>query len=173
MYEALQYFGKDQATRKNIEDDARRYADLGISSFNAGKIRHKYGNLEFDLEPEEESSGTRNYIGMSKMLSIVMKNGGIAIIDEFDAYLHFNMFKSLLNKFLDSSHNQAGGQILITTHNLGIFNLVDPKHQIVLTVKDNSGATKLRTIQDRADANYMQKYLNNEYGALPTIHDDI
>lgn len=172
MYDALRYFDRDKETKKNVERDAKRYADLGINAFNSGRIRHKYGDIEFDLDPDQESSGTRNYISMYKMIKIVLDNGGIAIIDEFDAYLHFNMFKSLLNMFFEPSINKRGGQLLLTTHNLGIFSIVDPKHQILLAEKNNNGSTVLYKIKDRPDANFLQKYLGGYYGALPTIHEE-
>lgn len=172
MYDALRYFDRDEATKKSVERDAKRYADLGISGFSGGKIKHKYGDLEFSLDPDDESSGTRNYISLYKMIKVVLDEGGIAIIDEFDAYLHFNMFKSLISKFFDPTLNKKGGQLIMTTHNLGVFGLVDPNRQILLAEKKH-GATVLKRIKDRADANHLQRYLGNFYGALPAIDDEV
>lgn len=170
VYDAMRYFGRDEETKKRMETETRTYADFGISGIGDEVIRHKYANgVEFDLEPEEESSGTANFMSISRMIDVVLRDGGIAVIDEFDAYLHPRMFASLLNKFFDPNKNKGKGQLLITTHNLDIFNLIDPKYQLLLVEKSAGGSSELRQIRARADANHLQKYLAGEYGALPDI----
>lgn len=171
VYNALHYFSRDETSKKRAEKEVRRYADLGISSIGSnGMIKHKFGEVQFEIEADEESSGTRHYLGISKMIDVALNEGGIAVIDEFDAYLHPNMFASLLQKFFDPKMNKKQGQLLITTHNLEIFRLLDPKYQLVLTEKDRGGATKVKRIKDRADANHLTRYIEGAYGALPEIN---
>lgn len=172
VYDALRYFNRDADSKKIAENEVRKYADFGISHIgNNGTIKHKFGDIQFEIEIDEESSGTRHYLGLSKMIDVVLRRGGIAVIDEFDAYLHPNMFASLLKKFFDPKINKKHGQLLITTHNLAVFTLLDAKYQLLLTSKEN-GATKVKRIKDRADANHLIRYIEGAYGALPKIDNE-
>jgi len=158
VYDALRYFGRDENTKKRMERETKIYADFGISSIGNEMIRHRYGNgVEFELDPEEESSGTVSFMNISRMIDAVLRDGGIAVVDEFDAYLHPRMFASLINKFFDTKINIGRGQLLMTTHNLNIFNLIDPKQQLLLVEKNDQGSTEVRYIRGRADANHLQK----------------
>ncbi len=42
----------------------------------------------FELELEEESSGTHQLLALKARVDHVLKHGGVALIDELNAYLH-------------------------------------------------------------------------------------
>jgi uncharacterized protein len=171
-YRALHYFESHESSKKMAEKDVRRYADLGIDSFGKhGVIKHKFGDKTFELELENESSGTHQYIALRRMMDEALEKGGLVVVDEFDAFLHPQMFASLVSKFLDPKHNKGQAQLLLTAQDLLILNALD-KYQVNLAKKSDRGVTTLRRLDSvrkgvRADENYLAKYMKGVYGSWP------
>jgi len=171
-YRALHYFESHESSKKLAEQDVRRYADLGIESFGKhGLIKHKFGEKTFELELENESSGTHQYIALRRMMDEALEKGGLVIVDEFDAFLHPQMFASLVQKFLDPQFNKGRAQLLLTAQDLLILNALD-KYQINLAKKSDRGVTTIRRLDTvrkgiRSDENYLAKYMKGVYGAWP------
>lgn len=171
-YRALHYFEKHEASKKLAEQDVRRYADLGIDSFGQhGVIKHKFGSKTFELDLENESSGTHQYIALRRMMDEALEKGGLVVVDEFDAFLHPQMFASLVQKFLDPNFNKGRAQLLLTAQDLLILNALD-KYQINLAKKSDRGVTTIRRLDTvrkgtRSDDNYLAKYMKGVYGSWP------
>lgn len=168
-YRALSQYEDNVAVREQAEADVRRY-DLGIQSFGKdGTILHRHGESTFELEIDEESSGTQQFIGLKDMVYHVLQNGGIAIIDELNAYLHPLMSEAIIKKFLDPEINTAKGQLLFSTHDLQVFEMLD-KYQISLAEKDQLGVTSIKRFDTqprlRPTDNYIKKYLAGVYGGI-------
>lgn len=171
-YGALSYYEDHKISKKRAEEDVKRYADLGIDSFGKnGLIRHRFGEKTFDLDLDNESSGTHQYILLRRMMDDALDKGGVVVIDEFDAYLHPQMFSSLVSKFLDPAINKGRAQLLMSAQDLLILNSLD-KYQINIAEKNDRGATKVERLDElrkgiRADENYLAKYMKGIYGAWP------
>jgi AAA15 family ATPase/GTPase len=150
--------------------------DISIGGYDAkkGTFKHKYGDSYFELDVGQESSGTQRYIVTIEKLASVLREGGIAVIDEFDAYLHPLMFDKLVTQFFDKKKNKNGAQLLLSTHSLELLTKLE-KYQVVLVDKINSSSviTRLDELDAgrvRSDENYYSRYMHGGYGALPPIN---
>ena len=171
-YEAMMYYGSNTASRNSAEDTLRKY-DLGIEQLGKdGNIVHKFNNRTFRLRMHEESSGTQQLLALLKMIDSVLDTGGLAVIDEFDAYLHPGMLKALVGRFVNQKSNRNHAQLILSTHSPEILNELD-KQQIILADKNRSGSSTFKNLSSmkniRWDDNLRSKYLAGQYGALPKI----
>lgn len=137
------------------------------------RIKHKYGDKEFTLDPRYESSGTKRSILMLwYILRTLEEPGRIAVLDEFDAYLHPDIVETLVKLFISPITNPYRSQLVFSSHSHQLLAELD-KQQIVLVEKDNNGATDVWRLDEmtgiRADDNYYSKYIAGAYGAKPKI----
>jgi len=163
----LNHYEDDDKRRKLAEEDVRKY-DLGIQSFGKrGTILHRHGESTFELGIDEESSGTRQFITLKDTVDHVLEEGGVALIDELNAYLHPMMVEAIISKFLDPSINQGKGQLIFSTHDLQVFRQLDPC-QISLAEKDDLGMTLIKRFDShprlRPTDDYIKRYLAGQYG---------
>lgn len=160
--------------------------DLGIedyvlNSFKA-KLPHetldligfKHANREkaFDLPILEESAGSIK--GMYLLLNLlgVLADGGVAIIDELDARLHYEIAHKIISLFANQDTNKNNAQLFFSTHQPLFLNDRD-KTQIFLCYKEDYLNTEVYRLDDipgiRNTENFFEKYLAGEYGAVPRI----
>lgn len=171
--QALRFYERHKKNKMDAEAIIRRY-DLGIDSIDEdGYINHNFGGKRYKVHIESESSGTQQLLTLIRMIENVIENGGIAIIDEFGAYLHPAMFKELINKFNNPDINRKHAQLLLSTHSSEILNELR-KYQILLTVKDRgaSSISRLDTVKGvRPSEDFRANYMGRKYGALPRLED--
>ena len=172
-YRTMSYYKKNEKARSKAQDTLRQY-DLGIKTINSdGDIVHEFGDKTLKLDIFDESSGTQQLLFISKMIDGALDKGSMAIIDEFDAYLHPDMLRVLVDRFLSKTSNPNGAQLLFSSHNLEVLKNLD-KQQIILTKKDNeNGASIFERLDSqnkaRSDDNFHNRYLDDKYGFLPNI----
>ena len=122
--------------------------DLGIKDYVKGifqarvadevldLIGFEHSNAEnsFKLPIFEESAGTIK--GMYLLLNLLntLSDGGIAIIDELDARLHFDIARKLISLFANKDTNKNNAQLFFSTHQPLFLNDRD-KSQIFLCYK--------------------------------------
>lgn len=170
--QALMFYERDKKAKVKAEAIIRRY-DLGIDSFDKdGYINHSFNGKKYKLRFDVESSGTQQLLTLTQMIDAVLQNGGVAVIDEFGAYLHPVMFRELIEQFNNPKLNKKHAQLFLSTHSVGILEELK-KYQILLAEKHN-GATsvaRLDALQKgvRNDENYRIKYLAGKYGAVPKL----
>ncbi len=75
---------------------------------------HTYRGGQATLEIEEESNGTRRFLGLSIVLHELISKRCFVSIDELESSLHPDLMIFFLNMFL---YNASSSQMLITTHN--------------------------------------------------------
>jgi len=165
----INHYQDDDQRREQTEADVRKY-DLGIQSFGkGGVILHKHGKSTFELGVSEESSGTQQFITLKESIDHVLEKGGIALIDELNAYLHPMMVEAIINKFLDPKINKGRGQFIFSTHDLQVFRQLDPS-QISLAEKTDMGVTFIKRFDSqprlRPADDYIKRYLAGQYGGL-------
>jgi predicted ATPase len=104
----------------------------------------------------------------------VLKNGGLAFIDEFESGLHPHLIRELVHLFLFYSRrtNQHHAQLVFTSH--ADYLLTDlEKYQIVLVEKADkciSHAWRLDEMKGiRSDDNIHAKYHAGAYSAVPDL----
>lgn len=171
-YRALSRFEDDDGLKQKAEEYVRRY-DLGIQSFGKnGTILHNYGDSTFELEIDEESSGTQQLLALKEKTDYALEHGGVAVVDELNAFLHPTMVEAIIRDFTDPAINTGKGQLLFSTHDLRVFELLDP-YQISIAEKDNMGKTSLKRFdtqpRPRPTDNYIKRYLAGYYGGLNKI----
>ena len=95
---------------------------------------HKVGDESFELMIYEESNGTQSAYSLLGLILPVLKNGGVAIIDELDNDLHPLLLPAIFDLFRSLHHNPHNAQLIFSCHTPEVFNLLN-KHQIYLVEK--------------------------------------
>lgn len=136
-------------------------------------LKHKFLKGELELPLIIESSGTQRLIKLLSIILRTIREGSIAVIDEFDNVIHPSMLNELLDLFLSSKFNSTKAQLIFTTHQVQVMNKLE-KQQIALVEKDadegRSTLYRLDTLKGiRTDENYLNKYLSGAYGGIPNI----
>ena len=133
-----------------------------------------HDNNECELSLEEESRGTRRLFEISPLLLVGLRRGDIIIIDEIDSSLHPHISEILIKLFHDPMINKNGAQLIFTTHDMTLMNAEFMRRdQIVLTEKDDNGATELFSLDGiegvRKDSPYAKWYMDGRMGAVPRL----
>lgn len=126
----------------------------------------------FDIE--EESDGTRRLMDLVPMLTDILEDERVFIIDELDRSLHTHLSRLFIQTFINSvSKNKSRGQFIMTTHDTNLLdrNLLR-KDEIWFMEKDQHGASHLTNLAEykiNEGLNYENGYLNGRFGAIPFI----
>ena len=64
-----------------------------------------------------ESYGTIRFVNMFPLIVSVLLNGGILIVDEFDASIHPMALMNIINIFHNDEINKKHAQLVFNTHN--------------------------------------------------------
>ncbi|MDQ8183632.1 ATP-binding protein [Pelagicoccus sp. SDUM812005] len=138
---------------------------------NSGKI---VATEEFDLK-KDESEGTRKFVALAGPILHTIEEGSILLIDEFEARLHPNLTKSILQWF-QGPQNRKGAQIVFATHDTGLMTPeLMRRDQIWFCDKDEQGATTLFCLDEfdkqdvRNTTKFNRQYLQGIFGAVPRI----
>lgn len=117
----------------------------------------------------EESRGTLRTLGIETALYAIMKENAFIAIDEIETSFHPKLLEKILFEYL-RTHSRS--QLLVTTHNDGLLDLVDDlirKDSIWFTEKQKSGVTELYKLTDFRGINRLssirEAYRNKRFGA--------
>ncbi|HWJ39100.1 MAG TPA: AAA family ATPase, partial [Sphingomicrobium sp.] len=98
--------------------------------------------------------------------------GGVCIIDEFDASIHPLVLPEMIRWFYDDEgRNQFGAQLWFTCHSVSLLDNLT-KEEVIICEKDRKGRTLAHSLMDvkvRRDENLYRKYLSGAYGGVPQI----
>ena len=134
-------------------------------------VENERGLETYLLSPDdgEESNGTMRTFGIESALYHAISNNAFLAIDEIETSLHPRLQEKVLFEFL-KAHSRS--QILVTTHNDGLLDLVDDlirKDSIWFTEKKKSGVTDLYKLTDFRGINRLssirEAYRNKRFGA--------
>ena len=181
--EAIGFFYDNQHLKTSAVNILRKLG-IGFWDFNHKKseisdkvyhsVLHQFEQgREFSLPLQYESSGTkRTILLLMHIVQALEEPGGIAAIDELDAYLHPDIVDALVKIFMSTETNPNKAQLLFSSHSHQLLSDFD-KQQITLVEKNNNGATDVWRLDDvagvRADDNYHTKYIAGAYAAKPKI----
>ncbi len=138
---------------------------------------HPAGNIAFDLE-QHESAGTQRLFVLAQPIVRALKEGGVLVIDEFDARIHPNLAVELVRLFNDPATNLHHAQLVFTTHNTNLLNAkLFRRDQVWFVEKSRQGASDLYSLLEyriddkivRNDASFEKEYILGRYGAIPFI----
>ena len=179
---------KNEKIKKRIQDILSEY-DIGFSGFFRQEsslpipsenkavvygLNHKFIDKEFTILINQESSGTKRLIVILYNIieALLVKGGGVAVIDEIDAFLHPDIVEALVDLFIYPETNPNKAQLLFSTHNHRLLESFD-KQQIILTEKNKRGKTEAWRLDEvdgiKSTDNFYTKYISGAYGARPKI----
>lgn len=72
----------------------------------------------------DESSGTKTLFGILMNYYSVLSTGGVLVLDEFDINLHPDILPHLLDLFLVKEKNPKNAQLIFTSHNTDIMDIL-------------------------------------------------
>ncbi len=128
---------------------------------------------EFDLE--DESEGTQRLFQLLGPWRDVLENGWTLFVDELDSSMHPLMTRQLIQSFHNPETNRKGAQLVFTTHDTSLLTpTIFRRDQVWFTEKDDSGATRLYSLQEyrpRKNEAFEKGYLAGRYGAVPYLAD--
>ena len=137
-------------------------------------FKHSNNGQSFSLSAIDESAGTVKGTFLLLNLIKVLSKGGIAIIDEIDARLHYDIARKLISLFTNKETNKHNAQLFFSTHQPLFLNDRDKK-QIFLCEKEDYLNTEVYRLDEiegvRNTENFFEKYLSGTYGATPRIED--
>lgn len=127
-----------------------------------------------------ESYGTIRFINMFPLVINAIRNGGILIVDEFDASIHPMALVNIINIFHNDEINKNHAQLIFNTHNPIFLNSnIFRRDEIKFVERDDethcsthyslsdfgtSGKSGVRKNED-----YMKNYFVDRYGAIKDI----
>ena len=132
----------------------------------------KHSGLHVEMPWTLESHGTQSFIKMFPILTLALAQGGVCIIDEFDASIHPLVLPEMIRWFYDDEgRNQSGAQLWFTCHSVSLLDNLT-KEEVIICEKDRKGRTLTYSLMDvkvRRDENLYRKYLSGAYGGVPQI----
>ena len=118
---------------------------------------------------DEESRGTLRTFGLEAALYNIIQVNAFLAIDEIETSLHPKLLEKILFEYLKTP---SRSQLLVTTHNDGLLDLVDDlirKDSVWFTEKDKAGVTDLYKLTDFRGVNRLssirEAYRNKRFGA--------
>lgn len=94
-------------------------------------------NNEYPLLFEAESSGTKTLFGTLMNYYSVLSEGGVLALDEFDINLHPDILPHLLDLFLVKENNPKNAQLIFTSHNTDIMDILG-RYRTYIFEKENN-----------------------------------
>jgi AAA15 family ATPase/GTPase len=163
-------------------------SDLGIldivihkNELSGGKVQympmflHKVGNSNQTkfLTPYDQSSGTMALFRRLAMYWIVLDDGGVLVMDEFDQNCHPMLLPELIRLFTDKESNPKGAQFIFTAHNADIIDELG-KYRTILVSKEDGESYSYRLDEIpgdliRNDRSIAALYREGKIGGIPRL----
>ena len=122
-----------------------------------------------EVNREDESEGTLRTLDIVPIIYTAIKQDTFFAIDEIETSLHSKLLEKILFEYLKTP---SRSQLLVTTHNDGLLDLVDDlirKDSVWFTEKKKSGVTDLYKLTDFRGVNRLssirEAYRNKRFGA--------
>lgn len=148
-------------TNKNDEDE---YLPIFI---------HRWNGEVCPISHYEESSGTKALFRIIPQFIAVLRTGGLVIFDELDAHLHPLIISKMIDLFLDESTNPKKAQILFSTHDVDVLDLLG-KYRVCI-VNKHENESFLYRLDDvsgevvRNDRSIIPLYKDGKLGGVPRL----
>lgn len=165
-------FGPQEIFFKKKNDDDDHAADMKLFSAYNSDDKKVFIPAEY-----MESKGTLKLIDFAIAFQTIFPQGGVFVIDEFDAALHPELVKGIISLFNNPKFNNNGSQLIFTTHNpIYLNNKMFRRDQIRFVEKDKETfQSALYSLADfgstgvRNDENFLINYFKGKYSTLPYI----
>lgn len=160
--------------------------DVGIADIKIESVTNSLGKPEFfpvfyhhsggklhGINEIAESNGTTTLFRNLGLYRLILDSGGVLILDEFDINLHPHILPKLLKLFFDPETNPKNAQIIFSTHNSEILNLLGRYRSYLVNKEENeSYAYRLDEIPGdilRNDRPILPAYNDSKIGGVPKI----
>lgn len=135
---------------------------------------HDGREVEFELE--HESDGTKRILDLLPAFVDLANVSGdhVYVIDEIDRCLHTYAARRLVKTFLDCCTNETRGQLLATTHDVGLMSQsLLRRDEMWLAERNGDEVSEISAVSDfseaRKDTDLRRSYLTGRMGGLPSI----
>lgn len=162
----------DEIDEESIREQERIKKERTLKQFETTfehTVENSNGKESYQLDKKFESTGTIRTFGIETAIYDNIKRESFLPIDEIGTSLHPKLLEKILFDFLKI---QSRSQLLVTTHNDGLLDLVDDlirKDSIWFTEKDKAGVTDLYKLTDFRGVNRLssirEAYRNKRFGA--------
>lgn len=132
-------------------------------------VENENGQETYQMNRRDESTGTLRTFGIETALYEALAGNAFLAIDEIETSLHPKLLEKILYEYLKTN---SRSQVLVTTHNDGLLDLVDDlirKDSVWFTDKDKAGVTDLYKLTDFRGVNRLssirEAYRNKRFGA--------
>ncbi len=133
---------------------------------------HKIEDKIFSLPENLESDGTLKFIGILGLVYDLINNKTLALMDELEHSLHYELQKYFLKMFVNTARDS---QLIITTHNPLLIDQNLLRRDVIWFVdKNKQGSSELYSLADfklHKNVSAMKYYLSGKLGAYPTVID--
>ncbi len=157
----------EDGSKTIVLEDGRTYV-LRLRTYHKGS---KGDEVQFS--PESESDGTRRFMHLHPVLSMLRGGNKVFVIDEIERSLHSQLTRYFIELALGDSLLSPNSQLLFTTHDT---NLIDTDllrtDEIWFVEKDKGGASHLSALVEfkyPEGIDIEQGYLIGRFGALPFL----
>lgn len=180
-----------EVRRRSIADEGHRrsalemlrWADPGIDRVRVEEDEDQRRQIQLvrqladepvGLDIEDESHGTKRWFRMLGPVLGTLDQGHVLLCDEIDASLHPELSARLIKLFQDPTVNPSGAQLIFTTHDATLLNLLN-RDEVWLTEKTKGLVTSLKALAEysgervRRSVNLERAYLRGRFGAVPEI----
>jgi AAA15 family ATPase/GTPase len=158
---------------KNVLDlwfaDELKSYDLFVKHDVYDEHLKKVETVIFDLL-KDESAGTVKFVIIACYLAYAIKNGQLILVDELDSQFHVQLLKFIVQIFHDPKNNNAGAQMIFTTHNTVLLSdRILRRDQITFVEKNEFSESRLRKMHTakqpvRIDAPIEKNYIKGKLG---------
>ena len=168
---------------KNLKKLDTGISNIEIKSFKDDKddskekfypvFTHDSSSKENKLLFHEQSSGTKSLFHLLREYHLVLKTGGVLLLDEFDLTLHPDMLPYLVEMFENKDSNPQKAQLIFSTHNCDIIDTMS-KYKTYLFNRENGECYcyRLDELKDgiiRNDRPITPLYKSGKIGGIPKI----
>jgi len=124
-----------------------------------------------DFEFHEESLGTRAMMSLLPNIFIILKQGGLYVVDEIESSMHSVLTTAIVKLFNSKRTNPNGAQLLFTTHESHILSgSFVRRDQVYLCEKCDVGSSYILPLSDydiKKGDDLRKGYLEGRFGAVP------
>ena len=169
--------------------------DIPISDYTVSKVNedtkigdeaerkvtttHKVNGKSFSLDLSAESEGTIKIMSALPGIIYSIAKGGLVVFDEFDAKIHPNLLRFLIDLYSNPEVNTKHAQLIFTCHDISVMkNDLLRRDEIWFVALNQDSASELWSLYDIIDENgnhikhtaaYDRQYLTGRYGADPYL----
>lgn len=168
--------------------DIIKNSDLGIYDITIEKIERETGEIDYlprfhhkasgsdevyTLTAYDQSSGTMALFRRLAMYWMVLSDGGVLVMDEFDQNCHPMLLPSLIDLFSNPEKNPHNAQFLFTAHNSDVMDELGKYRTMLVMKKDGeSYSYRLDEIPGdliRNDRSISALYREGKIGGIPNL----